>query len=125
MAVDALCHSFVTASLRCLSSSWAILLIDWRELQITLERMYGWTPHRWRVQHVPIKKGWAKMDTIKAIACRAGLMSFLAALSALLESVRMVVRHPGREEASRSWERNFLIWLNFVLILGILIWRAT
>lgn len=65
------------------------------------------------------------MDTIKAIACLAALMLFLVALSVLLESVRMVVRHPGREEAGRSWEMNFLIWLNFVLILGILIWRAT
>ena len=87
--------------------------------------MYSWMPQRARVQYVPIKKGWAKMDTIKAIACLAALMLFLVALSVLLESVRMAARHPGGEEAGRSWETNLLIWLNFVLILGILIWRAT
>ena len=65
------------------------------------------------------------MDTIKAIASLGALILFLVVLSVLLESVRSVERHPGGDEAGSSRERNFLIWLNFALIIGILIWRAT
>ncbi|GAB4540758.1 MAG: hypothetical protein Kow0063_30900 [Anaerolineae bacterium] len=64
------------------------------------------------------------MDTIEAIAYLGALMLFLVALFVLLESAGSPVRRPA-EESGRLWRRSFLLWLDFVLVLAILVWRAT
>lgn len=65
------------------------------------------------------------MNNIEAIAILgAPIFFFVACLSALSASSRMLTQNAAKEEERRSCEGSWLIWLNFLLILAILVWRV-
>ncbi len=66
------------------------------------------------------------METLKAMAFLSTLLLFfVVSLSVLSAFSKMLAQNPKTEEARRSWEGSRLILLIFLLMLGILVWRAS
>jgi hypothetical protein len=61
------------------------------------------------------------MNTIKAVAFLGTVTLLFASLAALPE---MLAHKTDTEQARRLREGSLLIWLDFLLILAILIWRV-
>ena len=63
------------------------------------------------------------MNTIKAVAF-LGTVTLLFASLAALPLAKMLAHKTDTEQARRLREDSLLIWLDFLLILAILIWRV-
>jgi hypothetical protein len=64
------------------------------------------------------------MITTKTVALLGTATLLFASLAPLSVFVKMLARKTNTEEAQRQWEGSLLIWLDFLLILAILIWRV-
>jgi len=67
---------------------------------------------------------WAKMNAIKAVAFLGTVTLLFASLAALPPFAKMLAHKTDTEQARRLREGSLLIWLDFLLILAILIWRV-
>jgi cadmium resistance protein CadD (predicted permease) len=66
------------------------------------------------------------METLKTMAFLSTLLLFfVVSLSVLSAFSKRLAQNPKTEEARRSWEGSRLILLVFLLMLGILVWRAS
>ena len=66
---------------------------------------------------------WAKMNAIKAVAF-LGTVTLLFASLAAVPVFAELAHKTDTEQARRLREGSLLIWLDFLLILAILIWRV-
>lgn len=65
------------------------------------------------------------MITVKAVALLGTATLFFASVAALSVFAKTLAHKTSAEEAQRQWEGSLLIWLDFLLILAILIWRVS
>jgi NADH:ubiquinone oxidoreductase subunit 6 (subunit J) len=66
------------------------------------------------------------MNIAETMAFLGALMLFfVVSLSVLPAFSKMMARNAKTEEARRSWEGGCLIWLVFLLMLAIVVWRAS
>ena len=77
--------------------------------------------------YLTLKKGLvSQMSIIEAMALPSALLLFLVVLlSALSASSKSLAQNASPKERGRLREEGWLIWLDFLFILIILVWRVS